>query len=317
MLTPLTSTPNPGPSGTSSIAFLLAILMRRAILSHRPPAVGYSTNLASKASQTSDGFPLLVRSPPCFRCRGDARPPARAKARAGEALWRGAAGPGRRHRGAGRRRADAADAPSQHAPRHADLRHESRHRRLPDEHLPAQPACRSGSGRRAQVTPDAAAHARHQHARPAPRGRSPINEVSLLRSSRQTARIAVSVDGTQRLPDLYCDGALVATPAGSTAYNLSAHGPILPLGAGPAGADADQRLPAAALARRAAAAPFQGRVHRSSIRASGRSPPPPNSVEIANVAKVIVTEATDIDLTLLFDPEHDLEERILKEQFDP
>src|SRR5258707_9101382 len=58
-----------------------------------------------------------------------------------------------------------------------------------------------------------------------------INEVSLLRSSRQTARIAVSVDGRKRLPDLYCDGALVATPAGSTAYNLSAHGPLLPLGA--------------------------------------------------------------------------------------
>src|SRR5258708_2088738 len=56
-----------------------------------------------------------------------------------------------------------------------------------------------------------------------------INEVSLLRSSRQTARIAVSVDGMKRLPDLYCDGALVATPAGSTAYNLSAHVPILPL----------------------------------------------------------------------------------------
>src|SRR5712675_789198 len=59
-----------------------------------------------------------------------------------------------------------------------------------------------------------------------------INEVSLLRSSRQTARIAVSVDGHKRLPELYCDGALVATPAGSTAYNLSAHGPIIPLTAG-------------------------------------------------------------------------------------
>ena len=85
----------------------------------------------------------------------------------------------------------------------------------------------------------------------------------------------------------------------------------------PAGADADQRLPAAALARRAAAAPFPGRVHDPRGRRSGRSPPRPNSVEIANVVKVVVTEATDIELTLLFDPEHDLEERILKEQFAP
>src|SRR5262249_28729116 len=59
-----------------------------------------------------------------------------------------------------------------------------------------------------------------------------INEAPLLRPSRQTARIAVAVDGKTRLPDLYCDGALVATSAGSTAYNLSAHGPILPLGSG-------------------------------------------------------------------------------------
>ena len=102
-----------------------------------------------------------------------------------------------------------------------------------------------------------------------------INEVSLLRSSRQTARIAVSIDGTKRLPDLYCDGALVATPAGSTAYNLSAHGPILPLGAGllaltPINAFRPRRWRGALLPRHS-----QGRVHRSSIRASGRSRPPP------------------------------------------
>ena len=99
-----------------------------------------------------------------------------------------------------------------------------------------------------------------------------INEVSLLRSSRQTARIAVSVDGMKRLPDLYCDGALVATPAGSTAYNLSAHGPILPLGAGllaltPINAFRPRRWRGALLPRRC-----QGRVHhpRSAQTPRGR-----------------------------------------------
>jgi NAD+ kinase len=143
-----------------------------------------------------------------------------------------------------------------------------------------------------------------------------INEVSLLRSSRQTARIAVSVDGMKRLPDLYCDGALVATPAGSTAYNLSAHGPILPLGAGllaltPINAFRPRRWRGALLPRDAKVEFTILDPRKRPVAAAA------DSVEIANVAKVTVTEAADIDLTLLFDPEHDLEERILKEQFDP
>jgi NAD+ kinase len=143
-----------------------------------------------------------------------------------------------------------------------------------------------------------------------------INEVSLLRSSRQTARIAVSVDGRKRLPDLYCDGVLVATPAGSTAYNLSAHGPILPLGAGllaltPINAFRPRRW-------RGALLPRDSKVELTILDPRKRPvAAAADSVEIANVARVTVTEATDIDLTLLFDPEHDLEERILKEQFDP
>ena len=163
--------------------------------------------------------------------------------------------------------------------------------------------------------PDAVAHAGDQHARPRPEVIA-INEVSLLRSSRQTARIAVSVDGTKRLPDLYCDGVLVATPAGSTAYNLSAHGPILPLGAGllaltPINAFRPRRW-------RGALLPRHSRVELTVLDPRKRPvAAAADSVEIANVAKVTVTEATDIDLTLLFDPEHDLEERILKEQFDP
>jgi NAD+ kinase len=143
-----------------------------------------------------------------------------------------------------------------------------------------------------------------------------INEVSLLRSSRQTARIAVSIDGKKRLTDLYCDGALVATPAGSTAYNLSAHGPILPLGAGllaltPINAFRPRRW-------RGALLPRHSRVELTVLDPRKRPvAAAADSVEIANVAKVTITEATDIGLTLLFDPEHDLEERILKEQFDP
>jgi NAD+ kinase len=143
-----------------------------------------------------------------------------------------------------------------------------------------------------------------------------INEVSLLRSSRQTARIEVAVDGQKRLPELHCDGVLVATPAGSTAYNLSAHGPILPLGAGllaltPINAFRPRRWRGALLS------------HTSRVEFTILDPKKrpvaaaADSVEIPNVAHVEVTEAGDTQLTLLFDPEHDLEERILKEQFAP
>lgn len=143
-----------------------------------------------------------------------------------------------------------------------------------------------------------------------------INEVSLLRSSRQTARIEVAVDGQKRLPELHCDGVLVATPAGSTAYNLSAHGPILPLGAGllaltPINAFRPRRWRGALLS------------HTSRVEFTILDPKKrpvaaaADSVEIPNVAHVEVTEASDTRLTLLFDPEHDLEERILKEQFAP
>jgi len=143
-----------------------------------------------------------------------------------------------------------------------------------------------------------------------------INEVSLLRETRQTARIAISIDGKQRLSELTCDGVMVATPAGSTAYNLSAYGPILPLGSSllaltPISAFRPRRW-------RGALLPHTATVEFTVLNPEKR---PVSAVaddtEVRDVVKVTVTEATDVTLTLLFDPEHNLEERIIKEQFAP
>jgi NAD+ kinase len=141
-----------------------------------------------------------------------------------------------------------------------------------------------------------------------------INEVSLLRSSRQTARVAVSVDGRKRLPDLYCDGVLVATPAGSTAYNLSAHGPILPLGAGllaltPINAFRPRRW-------RGALLPNAAKIEFEVLEPDKR---PVSAVadhnETRSVTRVEVEQADKVDLLMMFDPGHSLDERILSEQF--
>ena len=141
-----------------------------------------------------------------------------------------------------------------------------------------------------------------------------INEVSLLRETRQTAHVEVSVNGRIALPELICDGVLVATPAGSTAYNLSAHGPILPLGSGlialtPISPFRPRRW-------RGAILPESTRVRFTILDPHKR---PVSAVadqrEVRDISCVEIAIDRATPLTLLFDPEHTLDDRIAAEQF--
>jgi NAD+ kinase len=141
-----------------------------------------------------------------------------------------------------------------------------------------------------------------------------INEVSLLRETRQAAKLRILVDGKERLPELICDGIIVATPAGSTAYNLSAHGPIVPLGANllpltPISAFRPRRW-------RGALLPSDAEVVFEVLEAGKR---PVAAVadytEVRDVRRVEVREDRAVALTMLFDPDHGLSERIIAEQF--
>lgn len=141
-----------------------------------------------------------------------------------------------------------------------------------------------------------------------------INEVSLFRQIYQAAKLRITVDGTVRLSELICDGVLVSTPAGSTAYNLSAHGPILPITA-----------PLLALTPicpfrprrwRGALLPNEAKVTIDVLEPDKR---PVSAVadhtEFRHVVSVEVREESEIDIFMMFDPGHTLAERILSEQF--
>ncbi len=141
-----------------------------------------------------------------------------------------------------------------------------------------------------------------------------INEVSLLRQTRQAAKIRISVDDKVRLAELICDGVLVATPAGSSAYNYSAHGPIIPVGA-----EVFALTPISAFRPRrwrGALLPHSAQVRFEVLEAGKRSVSAvADHDEVRDVVDVRVHEARSVSLRLLFDPEHNLEERILSEQF--
>ena len=141
-----------------------------------------------------------------------------------------------------------------------------------------------------------------------------INEVSLLRQTNQAAHIRISVNDNVKVEDLVCDGVMLATAAGSTAYNLSAHGPILPLGT-----DALALTPISPFRPRrwkGAVLPNTAFV-RFDILDHYKRPvsATADAQEVRNVTSVQVTEAQDVKLKLMFDPDHNLEDRILDEQF--
>ncbi len=141
-----------------------------------------------------------------------------------------------------------------------------------------------------------------------------INEVSLFRQTHQAAKLRVSIDGRVRLDELVCDGALVASPAGSTAYNLSVFGPIIPI-----------KAPLLALTPisafrprgwRGALLPNEANIEFEVLEPEKR---PVSAVadhnETRSVTRVEIAQVNHIDLLLLFDPGHSLDERILSEQF--
>ncbi len=141
-----------------------------------------------------------------------------------------------------------------------------------------------------------------------------INEVSLLRAGPQAAKLRITVDGKQRMDELVCDGALVATPAGSTAYNYSAHGPILPIGSDVLALTAmsafrPRRWRGALLPKRA--------VVRFDVIDAAKRPvmAEADGKSVRDVVSVEIRSEPSVAHRILFDPGHGLEERLIREQF--
>ena len=141
-----------------------------------------------------------------------------------------------------------------------------------------------------------------------------INEVSMLRAGQQAAKLRISVDGKPRLDELVCDGVMVSTPAGSTAYNYSAHGPILPIGSD--------------VLALTAVAPFRPRRWRgallpksSVVRIDVLEPKKrpvmagADSQPVRDVVSLEIRSEPTVSHRILFDPGHGLEERLIREQF--
>ena len=141
-----------------------------------------------------------------------------------------------------------------------------------------------------------------------------INEVSLLRAGPQAAKLRISVDGRLRMEELVCDGALVCTPAGSTAYNYSAHGPILPIGSDVLALTAiaafrPRRWRGALLPKTAVVRFDVLQPQKRPVRADA------DSLSVPDVLSVEVRSDPSVCHRILFDAGHGLEERLLREQF--